>query len=270
MSGAARVDTKRVRRNFSSQALSYDRHAVVQKRVVARLLEFLREWGPVEGPILEVGAGTGRLSRGLAEVFPQIRPFVSDIAHGMSRLAAASLPGALAADADAQALPFRAASFGLVCSTSVYQWVNDLPLAFAESARVLLPGGRFAFSLFGEKTLFELREAHRLAVAETGSPHPSHVQDFPGEPAVRGALAAAGFGELVLWSRNEVEEHPDVGRLLEHLKRIGARNASENRPRGLSSRRVLARMTAIYRERFGRRDSIPATYQVICGLARRG
>jgi malonyl-CoA O-methyltransferase len=270
MNEAAKVDTKRVRRNFSCQARSYDRHALVQKRVVERLLVRLREWAPVEGPALEVGAGTGRLSLALAQAFPQISPCLSDIAHGMTCFAAASLPGALAADADAQALPFRTASFGLVCSTSVYQWVNDLPRAFAESARVLVPGGRFAFALFGEGTLFELRESHRLAVAETGSPHSSHVQNFPGEQDVRRALAAAGFRETVVWSRNEVENHPDVRDLLRHLKQIGARNASENRPPGLSSRRVHDRMTALYRERFGRKDSIPATYQVIYGLALRG
>jgi malonyl-CoA O-methyltransferase len=270
MSEAARVDTKRVRANFSCQARSYDRHALVQKRVVDRLLERLREGGPVEGPILDVGTGTGRLSRALAKAFPEARPCVTDIAHGMTCLAATSVPDALATDADAQALPFRSGSFALVCSTSVYQWVNDLPLAFTESSRVLASGGRFAFALFGERTLFELRESHRLAVAETGSPHPSHVQDFPGEEEVRMALAAAGFWEVVTWSGNEVEEHPDVQHLLHHLKSIGARNAAVTRPPGLSSRRVLNRMMALYREFYGRGHSIPATYHVIYGLARRG
>jgi malonyl-CoA O-methyltransferase len=270
MSETARVDTKQVRANFSSRARSYDRHALVQKRVVGRLLERLREWGPVEGPVLDVGTGTGRLSQALVKAYPGALPCVTDIAHGMTRLAAASVPEALATDADAQALPFRSGCFTLVCSTSVYQWVNDLPLAFSESSRVLVSGGRFAFALFGERTLFELRESHRLAVAETGSPHPSHVQDFPGEEEVRAALSAAGFGEVLIWSRNEVEEHPDVQHLLHHLKSIGARNAALNRPPGLSSRRVLSRMMALYREFYGRGHSIPATYQVIYGLARRG
>jgi malonyl-CoA O-methyltransferase len=150
----------------------------------------------------------------------------------------------------------------------MYQWVNDLPSAFSEIARVLRPGGLFAFALFGAGTLAELRAAHTAALVESGHAASSHMQRFPDAQAVAAALARAGLtGELE--ALDEQEEHPDVPHLLRSLKRIGAQNAASQRPAGLSGRRTTERMMAIYQERFGVPGGIPATYQVIYGLARR-
>lgn len=263
------IDTRQVRRHFSCHAEEYDRYAVVQKKVVVDLLELLQGCGKTRGPVLEVGCGTGTLSRQISNLLPELPLTVSDIAHGMTRHAARTVPRVTAVDADAQDLPFMNGGFGLVLSSSVYQWVNDLPRAFAEGARVLAPGGRFAFALFGERTLHELRESHRLAVAETGASHPSHAQDFPASGEVRCALIAAGFEDVLVRSVYEVERHPGVENLLRNLKRIGAQNAAGRRPPGLGSRRVTQRMIQIYRERYGREGNIPATYEVIYGMGRR-
>lgn len=260
------LDTRQVRRHFSSHAEEYDRYAGVQKKVVADLMELLRSSGNIEGPVLEVGCGTGILSRQVSIFLPDLPLIVSDIAHGMTRHAARTVSGVAAVDADAQDLPFRDAAFGLVLSSSVYQWVNDLPRAFAEGGRVLAPGGRFAFALFGEKTLHELRESHRLAVAEAGIGRPSHVQDFPSGSEVRHALVAAGFDDVLVRSAFEVERHQAVEHLLRNLKRIGAQNAAGSRPAGLGSRKVMQRMIRVYRERFEEEGSIPATYEVIYGM----
>lgn len=267
MRSAQRIDGRQVRRNFTCRAGEYERYAVVQKRVVDRLLGLLLEEGPVSGPILEVGAGTGWLSMRLARAFPEVRPVVSDIAHDMTCRAASQVPKAMALDADAQALPLRSASFPLVLSSSAYQWVNSLFLAFSESARVLTPEGRFVFALFGKRTLFELRESHRGAVARSGESYKSHVQDFPGEAEVHQALMAAGFKQIRVFSEDEVEYHGDVATVLRSLKGIGAQNASTARPAGLASRRIMNRMMTIYEERYGKDGVIPATYHVIYGLA---
>lgn len=262
------IDRERVRRNFSRQAHEYDQHAAVQRRVADRLLQLLLEGGPVAGPALEIGAGTGRLSRRLVQICPGVQPVLSDLAHAMTCRAASVLPGRPAFDADAQALPLQTGSMALVLSSSVYQWVADLPLAFAESARVLRPGGRFAFALFGEHTLCELRDSHQRAVAETGSRHPSHVQKFPTSSDVRQALDAAGFTRSRLLSEEEWEFHDTLPELLRGLKRIGASNAVIDRPPGLTGRRVMTRLAALYEE-YRQAGRLPTTYHVIYGLGRK-
>lgn len=260
------VDCGRVRQHFSCHAGDYDRYAVVQKRVVEGLLSRLRAVGSVTGPVLEVGTGTGVLGQKFSAEYPHLPLVISDLAHGMTRYAARIIPGAMPLDADAQNLPFRSQGFGLMLSSSMYQWVNDLPQAFAESARVLKPGGRFAVALFGERTLFELRDSHRQAVAEIGSSRGSHVQDFVSLLEVQRALQAAGFVDIRIETVDEVEHHPDVPTLLRSLKKIGAQNASSTGPSGLASRRVMQRMMELYREQYVACGGIPATYQVIYGL----
>jgi len=264
-----RVDTRRVRQHFSGHACEYERYAVVQKRAVAGLLHMLGRLPSSDGPVLEVGSGTGELSRRFREEYPGVPLTLSDIAHGMTRRAAGSVAMVTAVDADAQDLPFRSAGFDLVISSSVYQWVNDLKRAFAESARVLAPGGRFALVLFGGNTLRELRDCHGRALAEAGRASGSHMQAFPTVGEVRDALLGAGLEVLELRSFDEVEHHPDVSALLRNLKRIGAQNASSSRPSGLASRRVMQRMAQLYREIHGSSDTIPATYEVVCALGRK-
>ncbi len=260
------IDSGRVRQHFSCHANDYDRYAVVQKRVVEGLVERLRASGDVVGPVLEVGAGTGVLGQKFSGEYPHLPLVISDIAHGMTRHAARVVVKAIPLDADAQNLPFRSEGFGLMLSSSMYQWVNDLPQAFAESARVLRPGGRFVVALFGEHTLCELRDSHRQAVAECACPRGSHVQEFPTLVEVQTALQSAGFAEIRVETTDEVEHHLDVPALLRSLKKIGAQNANSAGPSGLASRRVMQRMMEIYRERHGTPEGIPATYQVIYGM----
>ncbi len=260
------VDSGRVRQHFSCHAGDYDRYAVVQKRVVEGLLKRLRAAGDAAGPVLEVGVGTGVLGQKFSGEYPHLPLVISDIAHGMTWHAARVVHEAMPLDADAQNLPFRSQRFGLMLSSSMYQWVNDLPQAFAESARVLKPGGRFAVALFGENTLCELRDSHRQAVAECGCSRGSHVQAFPTLREVQAALQAAGFADIRVETADEVEHHVDVPALLRSLKKIGAQNANSAGPSGLASRRVMQRMMEIYRERHADQGGVPATYQVIYAL----
>lgn len=262
------VDLNRVRRHFSGRTASYDRHAAVQKMVVERLLALLAESGSPAGPVLEVGTGTGLLAEGIMALWPAVRPLVSDLAHDMTCHACRRLDGLAAVDADCRALPFFPECFNLVCSSSVYQWVTDLKQAFAESARVLAPGGRFVFALFGEGTLDELQESYRYAARQAGR-EVLHLHVFPGPEKVRHALDGAGFGGIELYREDLVEYHGEVGDLLRGLKGIGAVNASPLRPRGIASRKIMQGMMDNYRQRFSGERGIPATYRVIYGKGKK-
>ena len=59
------IDRQRVKAAFHRQAGDYDSHALVQKRVVVRLLEQVQREVGQSQRILDVGAGTGRLLAGL-------------------------------------------------------------------------------------------------------------------------------------------------------------------------------------------------------------
>jgi malonyl-CoA O-methyltransferase len=264
------VDRTLVRRNFARQAGEYERHARVQHRVAQRLAGLLEGLDWPAGAVLEVGCGTGLLSRPLARLCAGAPLILSDLAHPMTCTAAGELPRAAAVDADAEALPFAADSCSLIASASVYQWLNSLAAAFSEAGRVLRPGGVLALALFGGRTLHELRSAHRLAVAESGAARPSHALNFPGLEDLRLALPGSGLQVLQLFSEEERERHRDVAELLRGLKGLGAANAASDRPAGLARRGVMQRMQQIYHASYGRPGEIPATYEVLYLLARKG
>jgi len=261
------IDGRLLRTHFSRHAVDYDRYALVQKRVVADLAARLFASGPLTGLILDVGTGTGALAQELGGATDGRCFVLTDLAHGMTKAAAQRLPGALPCDGDARKLPFADNSFDNVTSSNVYQWIDDLPAAFREAARVLRPGGRFAVALFGERTLHELRDAHRQAVQECGSDHPSHVQSFPSATEITSALKTAGLVCRDFANFPEIDWHPDVPTLLRQLKQIGASNAAAYRPKGLSSRKIMQRMITLYENRHRQPEGVPATYEVVCAVA---
>lgn len=261
------LDHGAVRAHFSAHAGDYDRYAVVQQRAVEKLAATLAERRLPAGLCLDVGTGTGALARTLAGTVIRGGFVLCDLAHGMTCTAAGSLPGALACDADARHLPFKNGCFATVASSSVYQWVSDLPTAFAEVARVLRPGGCFALSLFGEQTLCELRDSHRRAVRDCAVGRHSHVQNFPAAAEVSAALEAAGLRCRSFSTYPDIDWHPDVPALLRQLKQIGAGNAAAGRPRGMASRQVMARMIELYEGDYRQGAGIPATYEVISAIA---
>ncbi|WP_224963228.1 malonyl-ACP O-methyltransferase BioC [Geomonas subterranea] len=264
---AAEIDRDKVRASFHRQATDYDRHAVVQGRVVEKLLVLLQAEGVSPARLLDIGAGTGRLLARLTELYPDADTVGVDLAPGMCETAARNLAGRRVRmlNADAESLPFDAESFDVVVSTSTYQWLATLDQAFDEAQRVLAPGGVFCFALFGERTLFELRESYR-AVLDGGA---DRTHSFFSCNEVSAALERAGFDNARVSSELEVELHPDVPELLRSLKRIGAGSTAPASRRGLSERRMMLEMMESYRRRFGGEDGVPATYDVVYGVARK-
>jgi len=260
------IDKAQMQSHFGDHAGEYDLYAQVQKRVARRLLELtLRH--PVAGPVLDVGTGTGEVARRLLKSRPGETVVVSDLAHDMTRTAGVNLAGVLAADGDAQSLPFRDHSFGMVLSSSVFQWIEDLPATFAECRRVLKPGGLLSFALFCDGTLVELRETFRQALFACQSDWPFHFQSFPGLGEVEDSMLRAGFVDGHCHVEVEREYHADFRSLLVGLKRIGAQNASRTRPRGFFPRRVMLEMNRLYQDAYRSDEGLSASYGVLYGLA---
>jgi ubiquinone/menaquinone biosynthesis C-methylase UbiE len=99
--------------------------------------------GPVE--ILDLGCGTGEITRRLAELYPQARVTGVDILEGnlaLARAASGSFGDRIRYQvADAFALPFAPASFDLVVCRHVSQAVPDFHLVVKQIVHCLKPGG---------------------------------------------------------------------------------------------------------------------------------
>jgi malonyl-CoA O-methyltransferase len=257
-----------VRRAFERAALTYDKHAVLQREVGTRLAQHLDPVRIEPRIVVDLGCGTGESFAELARRFPGANLLGVDFAHAMlaraharapawKRLLRANTPRLVCADAEA--LPVAPASAQLVFSNLALQWCRP-ERVFAEVARVLEVGGLFIFSTFGPDTLKELRAA--FAAVDPFE----HVNPFVDMHDLGDALVHAGLAEPVMEMEVLTLEYASVEAVARDLKAIGAGNALPGRPRGLSGRGRWQRMVERY-ERERRGDTLPATYEVVYGHA---
>jgi demethylmenaquinone methyltransferase/2-methoxy-6-polyprenyl-1,4-benzoquinol methylase len=108
------------------------------RRMVIRLAQI-----PPGGRLLDLGAGTGDLTREALRQAPSCRPIAADFTLGMM-LAGKQISGAKIdwSAADALNLPFPDESFDVVVSGFLLRNVVDISRALGEQYRVLKPGGR--------------------------------------------------------------------------------------------------------------------------------
>jgi ubiquinone/menaquinone biosynthesis C-methylase UbiE len=89
--------------------------------------------------VLELGAGTGKLTRVLTELGHEVHATDPDAA--MLQILEKEVPGARTARASAEDIPLGDASVDAVIAAQAFHWF-DLGRALPEVARVLRPGGR--------------------------------------------------------------------------------------------------------------------------------
>jgi malonyl-CoA O-methyltransferase len=258
------VDKRRVRAAFSRSAGAYDARAEVQRAVQDRVLALLEAAAPDARRVLDVGAGTGALLARLVAARPGLSAAAIDLAPGMCAATRRAAPLARVTAADAEALPFRDASFDLVVTTSTLQWLPRVAPALEEARRVLEPGGVLCVALFGARTLFELREAWDEA---TGARSPQ-THRFLSREELAAGLARAGLAVETTRDEELVERHPDARAVLRALKAVGASSAVPGRS-GLGGRRATLDAIRRYEERHRGPEGVPATYQVLYAVARR-
>jgi malonyl-CoA O-methyltransferase len=260
---AFRLDRGRLRAAFDRASAGYEAAAALQARVSAELLARVTAFDFSPRVVLDLGSGTGRVTRELRRRYPRALVIALDLSPGMLKEARrhqglwrrfARVCG------DALALPLAAASVDLVYSSLVLQWCEPLAQALAEVRRVLRPDGFFAFSTFGPDTLKELRAAWAQADGLT------HVNRFLDVHDVGDAIARSGLAEPVLDVDRVELGYPDTLALMRDLKAIGAHNVTAGRPRTLVGKTRLARMTEAY-EAYRRDGALPATWEVIYGAS---
>ena len=103
---------------------------------------------PIAGAhrVLDVGCGSGSMSRLIAKIFPDVEVVGVDVREqyvdfARARAREESLDNLTYQSADAFALPFQDANFDLVWSKYLLQWLREPKTALAEFKRVTKPGG---------------------------------------------------------------------------------------------------------------------------------
>ncbi|MFC0030741.1 class I SAM-dependent methyltransferase [Micromonospora chaiyaphumensis] len=128
-----------------NQALSFGAAAADYDRFRPRYPEEALRWAlnglAAPARVVDLGAGTGILTRGVLALGLQVVPVEPD--PGMRAQLAAATPGTTALAGSAESVPLPDGSADAVLVGQAYHWFDREP-AHAEIARVLRPGGTFA------------------------------------------------------------------------------------------------------------------------------
>jgi malonyl-CoA O-methyltransferase len=255
----------KIKQSFAIASTSYDSVALLQRKVGGLLLQRIGSIGQV-GAVVDLGCGTGFLIDellGQKTCVPE-QIIALDIALPMLQTARNKLKSNYKVTylcADVEYLPLHPQSVGLVMSNLAFQWCGRLEKTFADIKRILKPDGQFYFTIFGQRTLHELKGAWQAVDDYT------HVNAFHNESQLTDFLQQAGFQQTELETRSYISTYESVWDLMAELKQLGAHTVMAGCNKQLTSRSAMQRMIAAYQKQ-DENGLIPATFEVITAAVR--
>jgi malonyl-CoA O-methyltransferase len=269
------MSVQRIVSNFARSAWRYDAHAQVQIQCADRLIAYLEAntRDLPEGTILELGCGTGIVSRRLVELFRDRDLELTDVCpemlkrcemrlgseqprHEMPRL---HLTDGKLTDGKFSLAAIDIETFeaekrhALVVVAFVLQWMRDLQAALENCTAAVQPGGKMFFSVPTAGSFPEWRAVCKQAgVGYTGNQLPS-AAEFR-------AFAERKGMRLSIYEETFPVHHQSLQQFLVSLKSLGAGTAlGPARLTVSETKRLLTVARAMHP------NSFTATYKVLFG-----
>lgn len=252
------VDKVLVRDRFRRCLATYDAHATVQRQMADRLVQLLRARQVTTFPrALEVGSGTGMLTRRLLENFnirelavndmvAECRTPVDALAGEFPQVNIRFIPG------DIESLVAIPSEVDLIVANAAFQWVQDLPRLLERLCSLLSPGGVLAFGTFGPDNLSEVRAA---------AGHALHYYD---KDSLR-AMLPAGMKSVALEETRTTITFTSPREVLGHIRSTGSNALA----RTTWTRASLSDFERNYRADHARNGGVGLTYHPIIVVAER-
>ncbi len=204
--------------SFDAAASTYEKGADLQLKVADRLAERIARLTVPDSPkILEIGCGTGFLTRNLHKTFPHASWAITDISPAMTARCRATLPNTdnttfCAMDGESPCFA-QGASFDLICSSLTYQWFEDLSSSLYTLATLLRPGGHLVFFTLAADSFTEWRRAFENIGEDSSVLNPLPAEDI---------FQAMPDGPSTIDEERILQPYPSGHAFLKKLKQIGA------------------------------------------------
>lgn len=246
------INKERVKKQFNRSATRYDDLAVVQKKMAQAIMDALDERAIRPRRILEIGCGTGALTRRMADRFPDAKITAIDIAEEMVETAKNSVPphsNIRFMVQDAEEVQFPGGAFDLIVSNATIQWLEKPLDFFGRGKPWLADGGWIIATTFGPETFAELNHAFAVVKGDLGISLGTHGLRYDSRSEWEMAMRTVGFERILVNEKHDRMRYPDCRRFLESVKSIGA-SYSDHSLDVSTLRRLMPQMMAFYDRAF--------------------
>jgi malonyl-CoA O-methyltransferase len=245
-----------IEKRFSAAVETYDRHARPQLSLARSVCDVLPEIYPEQ--ILELGCGTGQLTRLLVDQFPDVLIDAVDLSEKMieySRKKFKRFSQVTWIHGDAQT--WRAKDpYPLIVSSAALHWVPSLRETFENIFQCLEKDGFFSLGMMLNGTLKEL-----LAVRSEVAPDKTPPSALPTLEELTENLRAAGFKILRKKLSAEEVSYKSATDFLRAIHEQGVTGTKVASGRAPLNRSELDRLIKVYQERYTSPDGVYATYE---------
>ena len=228
ISDAFSTRKKTIARHFAT-ADDYDQHAKIQQQVCYDLLENITH--TQQKSVLEIGAGTGQMTRLLAANIQSLRWVINELCAERAAILQSILPTAniLIGDAETIRLSTDSSSMhpnlikhSLIVSANAVQWFDNPLSLIKQSAQYLQTGGQLLFNTFTPDNFLQIKQ-----LTGQGLHYPT-ISEWQSE------LKEAGFEKIELSTQCFEVTFANPYAVLKHMKLTGV---STNQTQAPSSNR---------------------------------
>lgn len=187
-------------------AVTYDCHAIIQHDICKLLIDKMA--ATHHSKTLEIGAGTGQLTKLLAQHLTCPDLIINELADCQRGALQAILPNATVVIGDAETLDFGQ-NFSLIISANAIQWFDN-PLSLVESSYSrLISNGQLLFNTFSPEHFLQIK-------ALTGQ-----GLHYPSQDDWQNRLTQAGFTQIQISTKRFDLSFSDPMAVLKHMKLTG-------------------------------------------------
>ena len=151
------LNTKSIKSRFEKSMDKYDENAIVQQEMAKILISELIKLGNNYGSILELGSGTGLLTREVADRINFKKYTANDIVEKSKNYVSKIITNSDFICGNAQKITVKG-PYDLIISNAMFQWFSNIDEILIKCRKELANDGILAFSTFGQDNFKEIRE----------------------------------------------------------------------------------------------------------------
>ena len=245
---------KKVANTFGLKAAQYEQFAEFQSETLDYLINNFREQIKTDQIWVDLGCGTGLFSKKLQT--KKIAASITGVDISVESLRFGSTTRRNSVLADIKDLPFKDSIIDGFVIASVIQWVEDLSGCISKLHKCLKDNGAVLFSVFIDKSFFELntiKQSLGLSVPVS----------LPSPNKFKSIIKDCSFSI----HKYDILEHtyffPSAMDALKSISSYGATAVSDH----LQTKGKIRELCTGYESKFKTDNGVPVTYKAITGIA---